>query len=428
MIIHEPEILIKDGRAISWARVETSQKSGFFPENIWYRVAEEHASFLGVQSDVFLVASILGAMYYGEDVWVRGSVSPRLAYRLDEYQHVMNLRAHGQVKRVSVHYDKLSPLSAQPKGVGTTFSGGVDSLFTVWSHLSERQLDPDHQITHGIFVRGFDIVPSDREKYDRLFERFNPKAAEIGVKLIELETNFLSVTHHRLDSPRFYGPSIVSCGLALPNLLQRFYTPSSWDHRSLMRKAYSSDPLVDGFLSTDTMEIVHHGSIHRRIEKIMAISDWDLAHELLFVCLEPKLAGYPWNCSRCEKCNRTMIPLYGLGKLEKFKSFQKPIKKNWQVLWFARKFSMKNDFVSEIFLYLKKRKPDVLPWLLLTVFLGAIRYLVVTNLPEVFKKLLRPFGFYVNPNDSPTAYEVEEITQLLREQNSIRAERPVSGR
>ena len=89
MIIHEPEILIKDGRAISWARVETSQKSGFFPENIWYRVAEEHASFLGVQSDVFLVASILGAMYYGEDVWVRGSVSPRLAYRLDEYQHVM---------------------------------------------------------------------------------------------------------------------------------------------------------------------------------------------------------------------------------------------------------------------------------------------------------------------------------------------------
>lgn len=427
MIIHEPEILIKDGRAISWARVESSGQSGFFPENIWYRVAEKYAPFLGVQSDVFLVACILGAMYYGEDVWVRGPVSPRLAYHLDEYQHVMELRSHGEVKQVSIHYDKLSPLSAHPKGVGTTFSGGVDSLFTVWSHLSHKQPDPGHQLTHGVFVRGFDIMPSEKEKYDHHFERFHSKAAEVGVEVVELETNFLSMTHQRLELPNFFGPLIVSCGLALPNLFQRFYTPSSWDHRALMRKAYSSDPLVDGFLSTDTMEIVHHGSTHRRIEKIIAISDWELAQDLMWVCLDAKSVEHPWNCSRCEKCVRTMIPLYGLGKLEKFTSFQKPIKKDWQVLWFARKFSLKNDFVSEMLLYFKSWKPKVIPWLLLTISLGTIRYWLVKYLPGFIKHWLRSFGYYVNRNESPTAYEVEEITQLLKEQNSIKTKRSVSG-
>ena len=79
MIIHQPEIIIKDGLAILWARIEMAKQRQDFPDYIWYRVPEQYATFLIPQSDAFLVASLLAGMYFGEGITVRGAISPRLA-------------------------------------------------------------------------------------------------------------------------------------------------------------------------------------------------------------------------------------------------------------------------------------------------------------------------------------------------------------
>ena len=327
MIIHQPEIITKDGHAIVSARIEMANKQINFPEYIWYRVPDRYASALDTQSDAVLVGSLLAGMYYSEDIQVRGTVSPRLAYHLDEYQFILNLRMPKVMHRVSIHYEHLKPLAAHPVGVGSTFSGGVDSLFTIWKHLPQNQLDPNFQVTHGIFIRGFDILHRERDDYQQLFDQFTIQAAKLGFEVIELETNMVSITHQRMDLSYSYGPLIVSTGLALPNLFHRFYVPSSGDYYMLKNHAYTSDPMVDGFLATDTMDIIHHGSTHLRVEKVEAISNWETAQKLLWVCLDAKFEEHSWNCSRCEKCVRTMIPLYALGVLDKFSSFEKPIKK-----------------------------------------------------------------------------------------------------
>ncbi len=420
MIIHQPEIIQKDGLAILWSKIEMAQKRENFPDYLWYRVPEHGASYLSTQSDPFLVAALLAGMYYGEDIHVRGTTSPRLAYHLDEYQFLLNLRMPKVVSPVSIQYEHLAPTEGNPTAVGSTFSGGVDSLFTVWKHLPQNQPDPNYQVTHGIFIRGFDILHSENDHYQQLFSQYTKQALKYHIELIELETNVFSIIHHRMEMTEFLGPLVISNALALSRLFQRFYIPSSDDYYIAKDIIYASDPLIDGFLSTDTMDIIHHGATNRRIEKIEQIANWKVAQELLWVCQEAKFEETTWNCSRCEKCMRTMIPLYIFGVLDKYKKFEKPIQKNREVLWYARKFGQWSNFyfVNEITPFSKRFKPDLKPWLYLATILGYLRYWIVKYLPSPAKRWLRRYGYFITRNEALDAYEIHEITELIQNKNA----------
>jgi hypothetical protein len=76
---------------------------------------------------------------------------------------------------------------------------------------------------------------------------------------------------------------------------------------------WGSHPLLDPLWSTEATTIIHDGSEATRAEKIMNwICRSDLALQNLRVCLSP---NDQYNCGRCEKCLRTMIPLYVAGCL-----------------------------------------------------------------------------------------------------------------
>ncbi len=415
MIIHQPEILRQNDHSILWTRIEIDKEDGFFPEIVWFRVPNPYASSFTTQSDPFLITGLLGGMFFGEEVEVRGTVSPQLAYNLNEYQHILCFRFPKLLQKVKINFDRLAPIETGGKAIGTPFSGGVDSLFTIWKHLPLNQPNLDFQVTHGLFIKGFDILHTAEENYLFLYNQYNFWAERIGLNLIPIETNIVGITHKRLALSFFYGPYIISCGLSLGGLFQRFIMPSSWDYGYLRKKSYASDPLVDPLLSTETFDISHHGANYRRVEKLELISDWELAQNILWVCQEHKFENSGWNCSRCDKCIRTMTPIYTLGKLEKFKSFSIPFKKNSDVLWWARKFSLRHNFYSELIPFVRDHKPDFLPWLRLTIFFGIIRNFLVTNMPGIARKWLRRYGYYVTRNEAPDAYEKAEISQAIKE-------------
>jgi hypothetical protein len=416
MIIHQPEIIAREGHTLVFSRLTLGRTERDFPEYLWYRVPNHYGEFLTTQSDAFLVPGLLAGMYIEEDIEVRGTVSPRLAYHLDEYQHILNRRFPDHLHKIEVKYERLAPLAASPKGVGTTFTGGVDSLFTLWEHLPQNQPDPDFQVTHCLFIKGFDILHKEKAYYELLYEEFAKRLTRIGVELIPLETNIVSIIHMRMPLPFYYGPTILGAGISLAGLFQRFYIPSSWDYQKLKKGAFTSDPLVDSLLSTDALDIINHGTTHRRVDKVEIIADWELAQELLWVCTEAYFQNPHWNCSRCEKCVRTMIPLYALGTLGEFKTFARPLKTNKDGLWWARKFSLRQDFFGEIFPFVKKHKPDLLPWLRVAASIGYVRYWMVKNLPAFAKKWLRRYGYFVLRNESPNSYEMPEIVRLIRDE------------
>jgi hypothetical protein len=416
MIIHQPELFRKNGFTTVFSCIEVNNKSGFFPDFIWYRVPEQYGGLLTTRSDAFLVPGLLAGMYFGEDIEVRGVVSPKLAYQLEEYQYLLNFRFPKYQHPIQINYDRLRALDILPRGVGASFSGGVDSLFTLWKHLPQNQPVPGFKITYSIFINGFDLLESEDHHYKFLYEKYNKSLSEIGVDLIPLQTNIVSITHKRLDLHLFYGPIIVATGMALAGGLGRYYAPSSGDYAMLNDKAYTADPLMDHLLSTETLDVIHHGSTHVRVEKVEEIADWEVAQKLLWVCEIHQFKKDTWNCSRCEKCVRSMIPLYALGKLENFKTFEKPFRTNRDGLWWARKYSTERVFGGEIFPFVKKHKPEWLPWLRAGAALGSVRFwLFVKLVPGFMKKWLRRYGYFVARNEAPDAFEFPEVSQHIRE-------------
>jgi len=413
MIIHQPEKITQETHTIVWAKIELDKKVENFPDYLWFRVPNLYAKYTNTQSDAFLVSGLLGGMYLGEDIQVRGSVSPRLAYHLEEYQFVLNFLYPKEVHLVTIEYEKLEQLPVQPMAVGTTFSGGVDSFFALLKHAPENQPSLEHRITHALFIDGFDIVQKDKQRYQALYKRYKEALESIDIELIPLQTNVVSVIIPRLRFPRFYSPALVGSSMILAGLFKRFIISNSWDYYQLQTQSHGSNPLSDRLFSTESLEIDHFGANYRRVEKVEAISDWKLAQEHLRVCGTPFLDEKSLNCSRCGKCLRTMIPIYAMGKMEQFTTFLKPLRSNRELLLWARKFDPSPAYVPENFDFLRKHKPELLPWLRLTAMLGYTRHTLLQLLPNFFKRWLQPFGYFTDHFKEEQAFDDPEIIKTI---------------
>jgi hypothetical protein len=175
----------------------------------------------------------------------------------------------------------------------------------------------------------------------------------------------------------------------------------------------SSTPLMDRLFSTETLDFEHHGINYWRAEKVAAISDWKLAQENLRVCGMPDLGTNLLNCAQCEKCTRTMIPLFALGKADKFNTFLRPFKTNKDTLRWARKFSPGTGFSKETFKFTQKHKPDLLPWLRIAAFLGTIRYWLIRLIPMFVKDRLKPYGYFNDHIKEENAFETPEVLEWI---------------
>ena len=102
MIIHQPEIFTQDDHTVVWAKIELKKYCDLVPDFLWYRVPTMYADVVSVQSDAFLVPGLLAGMHFGENIEVRGAVSPRIAFHLDEYQFLLNFRMPKYVSPVEV--------------------------------------------------------------------------------------------------------------------------------------------------------------------------------------------------------------------------------------------------------------------------------------------------------------------------------------
>jgi hypothetical protein len=111
----------------------------------------------------------------------------------------------------------------------------------------------------------------------------------------------------------------VLAGSALNiNLSKSFIIPSS--HKfDYSKSIWGSQQTTDFLLSTEYMDIIHHGADKTRAEKILYITEYPETYKNLRVCWE-KIDGLN-NCSECEKCLRTMKIIEMSGNLRNYKTF-----------------------------------------------------------------------------------------------------------
>jgi hypothetical protein len=320
------------------------------------------------------------------------------------------------LRQVKIEYRKLEAPPSGQTGVGTTFSGGVDSFFALQKHSPATQPSPEYQITHALFIYGFDIPQKEKSKYDELFARYQPLLQTFGVDLVPLETNIISMIVPHLSIPKFYGASLAGCAMSLSGLFKRFIISSSWDYNFLKKRDTSSNPLSDRLLSTESMDIEHFGANYRRVDKVRAISNWEVAQGHLRVCGQANLESGVINCSRCGKCIRTMIPLYIFGKLDQFSSFNRKLQSDRDIMRWARKFDSDAGYVSETFEFVKSHKRQMLPWLVVATILGKMRLWAIRVLPHSVKNRLQRYGYFIDHLSGENVFENPEVNAIIEEQ------------
>jgi hypothetical protein len=412
MIIHQPEMVKHNDQTIVFSKIEMRHPPVNFPEFLWYKVPDRYAQYLSLQSDAFLIPGLLAGMHFQEDIEVRGTISPKLAYHLDEYQSLLHFRLLKAISPVKIKYHQLKPLQVKPKAIGTTFSGGVDSFFTLWKHLPRNQPDPEYQITHALFILGFDIVNEDKGRYQSLYSRYHDALKQVNIELITLETNITSLVILRMDFTLLFGPVLIGAVHVLGGLFHRFFIPGSIDYHQLQTWPCASDPTSDPLLSTEILDIIHFGATHKRVDKIKEICDWDLPQKHLRVC--SCTHDESLNCSQCEKCVRTLIPLYALGKMKDFSTFKTPFASNLDGLRWARKYNPSSPFVKEIIPFVRKLKPKLVPWLLLASRIGCLRYLFMKLIPGFVRNWLQRFGYFIDPMLQDHAFDNLEISHFIK--------------
>ena len=211
---------------------------------------------------------------------------------------------HLHLTDYAVANTSIPPL-ASGRGVGCFFSGGVDSFYSV--------LERTDDITHLIFVIGFDIAEDDHELGNAALLAARRAAHHLGKPLIEVKTNVRKISDPLTDwGGEFHGAALATTGILLSQILQRVIIPASY-HRDDLHP-WGSHPALDPLWSSSLITFEHHGVEATRPEKVRRISSSFSAMQNLRVCWENRNGLF--NCGECEKCIRTMINLRSAGALD----------------------------------------------------------------------------------------------------------------
>jgi hypothetical protein len=267
--------------------------------SVWFRATES----LEPSGDAQIAVQLIPSMRLGRDFSV-DRASPRLLGNVGQLQDIFHC-FDGGLKKVSVTAREPAAEARTGDRVGAFFSGGIDSFYTALRHR--------HELTDLIFLHGFDFLLEEAEVRRRASLAARAAASELGMNLIEVETDYRARLGSFLHWQQLHGPALAVVALLLQAQLSRVLLPASRSYDVLIPNG--SHPLVDPLWSTERIEFIHDATEVRRAEKVAYVADSPLAMRHLRVCWQNVDGAY--NCGRCEKCLRTMLSLKVAGALER---------------------------------------------------------------------------------------------------------------
>jgi hypothetical protein len=212
-----------------------------------------------------------------------------------------------------VRSTQSTPTLPQSDRVGQCFTGGVDSF-----HLLMHQ---GAEVDYLVFVQGFDIPLDDHGRMDAFETSLREVADRVGKKAIVLRSNIRGIRRFERGGweHRTHGSALAATGHLLAGSLGRLLIPSTWPRHDTRR--YGSSWRTDEFWSSSRTRIEHGDASLSRRDKIPLVATERLAWDHLRVCAQETTPTL--NCSRCEKCLRTMVGLERCGALEHFATFDR---------------------------------------------------------------------------------------------------------
>jgi len=319
--IHAPSVDVHGGVQRIRFRVEGLQS----PE-LWFDVRTAQEGLVAQTCDPAVVTLLAAAMDAGKNLVVQGPMSARLHWSIHNTVIPVVQRQLPFLQPIRVVAEGGRE-RAEPGGAGVLmgFSCGVDAFSALRDHFLGPDIDEEDRITHLVFCH-LGHSGYGRGAPHRAEERWSraARAAErLGLPLLRVDSNGPDFYPREYDSRLNWMATLTLRFSAVPLLLQagmrRFLCSSSHSWEDLrIGPTYDmtiGEPVLLPALGTERVDLVSVGAEYTRVEKTKAIGGIPLAQDFLDVCI---MVGDDVNCSRCEKCLRTILTLELLGRLDGF--------------------------------------------------------------------------------------------------------------
>ena len=289
--------------------VESALVVGETSPSLWFRTPSHLKPDETTLGDAFLASMLPMAMARGEDIVIDAPVSARLLESLDEIQKIYAGWYPDVLQQVEIEASATNTAPVTGKGTLSTFTGGVDSFYTLVKHKDE--------ITSVLYVEGFDVPITNAVLARSVRKTVSSVAEAYGVQATFLQSNLKSFTDRVTDWGLIaHGPALASVGLLLQGHFDTMYIPSTHSLKQMF--PWGSHVLVDHLWSTERLTFIHDGADASRVTKTKTIAQEKPVQEYLRVCWQNR---GPYNCGSCEKCLRTMTALDLMDALDKFTVF-----------------------------------------------------------------------------------------------------------
>lgn len=265
-----------------------------------------------------LCSVIFYAMRHGRDLKVSGEISEKLFRNIRTFQEAWHCHYPSLYHEVDIVPTRVTPRVqlAVPTSVGAiqTFSGGVDSLFSLLRNKGRGNIAVPSTNTI-LLVHGFDIPHSNKADFDALCRRVQSLADTCEVELHVLKTTLRDSL--QIDWEHSHGAAIAGALHNYSNTHPFGVIASSdpYNYVSFVPQAWGTNPATDYLLSGSQMEILHDGAGYARPQKVAFLAKTvpSLLRDAQF-CWEGKVRSE--NCGVCDKCIHTRLSLRASGNSE----------------------------------------------------------------------------------------------------------------
>jgi len=385
MIVHEPEVMERKNEILISSKIEIQNPiMQSFPSRLYYAFPIEYEPFVNLQIDAFAFSMLMVAMRLRENLEIKGAISPRLAIGMQEHIKLFsyvyrNLPLH----EIEIKFGSFKPSRDFKNSIrfgATSFSGGVDSMH-MCNYLQPGNLQiPFTNLKYALFIQGLDNPLEEIENFTKKANEFKAFLEKMGITLITPRTNFILFSQFILPWPSVCHVPVFSAAILLSGLIDQYIIPSTYAYTSF--HITGSSLVSDHWIRTEETEIFHFGS-HSFIQKLEDVSNIPGYNTILRVCSDKKISLLG-NCSRCNKCLRTMAFLKLIEKYEAFPTFTQPFSYFNLLIWGWKDYSapeMKRMFIKTAF---KKKR------FLLFVFglMAALISIMSNNMHHFVKRLI----------------------------------------
>lgn len=349
---------------------------------VWAEVDDAYREYLCYErSDAFVIGLLHWAMRHGHDIVCEAPMGEYLYYQITT--ELVDAVSKGSPRMKAIRIESAVDTSELPcaGAVGTGISCGIDSLHVLACHTGTEMVH--HNLTHLAFNNVGSHGEGERAK--RLYAERRKIAEsfcrEYGFKLTEVNSNIMDA----FEQNHFITHTFTSmfAVFVLQKLYSIYYyasgrTLASFSLSDTSRDCSYYDLLLAESFSTDHLRIYSEGGTLSRLEKTRVVVEYAPSHKYLNVCTDTST-----NCSRCEKCTRTLLALDMLGRLDDYRAvfdvdYYRAHKSDYLVTLVAKKWEH-NVVYEELYPYFRGQLTF---WIYIRAMCSHVAYCLRKNIPD----------------------------------------------